>query len=155
MSSQRDCYRAPSWSWASVDGEITLDWDILESTGPERNRTPRITFETAELVGEVERARIYFVTDDPFGQVCGGELYLRGCLWAGTMAQVETRGIKTTRGNTNYGNTEVGPYENVTAASTKRYKSSQAGVDLRFHLCLDIPFIDHKECYFFPLFRTR
>lgn len=57
-------YRAPSWSWASIDGEVHL-------TGPEISDSVDPLVETLEVV-------IDLVGEDEFGQVQGGHLTLLG-----------------------------------------------------------------------------
>lgn len=57
-------YRAPSWTWASVDADI--------SPGP---------LHTDGIVMiSVQDANVQPLTDDPTGQVCGGHIQLRGMI---------------------------------------------------------------------------
>lgn len=66
-------YRAPSWSWPSVDGELR-QWGAgpwgADPWGCERR------FGDAEII----EAHVHPVTDDRFGQICGGAIRLRGLL---------------------------------------------------------------------------
>lgn len=55
-------YRAPSWSWASVDANIT--WPYVS-----RINKPLVS---------VQEAIVQPVTDDPMGQIRGGHIKLRG-----------------------------------------------------------------------------
>lgn len=59
-------YQAPSWSWASVNGQIftTRVWPI----------------KSEKVVADVLEARVELVSDDPTGPVRAGYLRLRGCL---------------------------------------------------------------------------
>lgn len=58
-------YRAPSWSWASIDGEIPCRWDPDD--------TP-----AAEIVD----FHIEYATQDDTGQILSGWLDLKGSLWS-------------------------------------------------------------------------
>jgi hypothetical protein len=60
-------YRAPSWSWASVDGTVTpLD---------ERSKC------TSRMLLKILECKIDLVNpSDPFGMVSGGHIYVRGLL---------------------------------------------------------------------------
>jgi hypothetical protein len=54
--------RAPTWSWASVDGEICLRGGYMEAFPSSEQRRPRITDAWTKLCGP-----------DPYGSVSGGE----------------------------------------------------------------------------------
>jgi hypothetical protein len=60
-------YIAPSWSWASEDAIILYH----DRSAPAQNTT-----ELAQVVG----ADVELVSDDPFGQVSGGRLQIKGTL---------------------------------------------------------------------------
>jgi hypothetical protein len=70
MNTRPEVYRAPSWSWASVDGPLDYDSTFLE------------------LDGEVYLYRSDFIScqiepksaDNPFGEVLAGSLKLKGVL---------------------------------------------------------------------------
>ena len=63
-------YRAPSWSWACLDGAITMVW-------------PRKCEEDYQRVVEILTASTTTVTPDTFGQVSDGILRLKGFLCKG------------------------------------------------------------------------
>jgi len=65
-------YRAPSWSWASLDGEIIL-------RGNEGSY-----LDGAHCLATVLKVSVRNAGDDPFGQVYDGRIRLQGCLWKGT-----------------------------------------------------------------------
>ncbi|KAH8600168.1 heterokaryon incompatibility protein-domain-containing protein [Bisporella sp. PMI_857] len=65
-----DPYRAPSWSWAALDGPIMWDWGGLDRLHP---GTGAVVVKT--VVNLFER--------DPFGQVRGGSITIRGPVRAG------------------------------------------------------------------------
>ncbi|CAN9087001.1 unnamed protein product [Alternaria sp. RS040] len=56
-------YRAPSWSWASVDGRITQSFE-----------------NSSQCLTHVEDVVLSYATEDTTGAVTGGWLDLRGCL---------------------------------------------------------------------------
>ncbi|KAH8881099.1 HET-domain-containing protein [Thozetella sp. PMI_491] len=61
-----DDYVAPSWTWASIEGEVDPFWPSKKISQP--------------LV-EILLASVQAAGDDPFGQVTGGELHLKGILF--------------------------------------------------------------------------
>jgi hypothetical protein len=64
-SAQPDSYRAPSWSWASLDGKVDIDFPAP---------SPSILFDFHVTLMDVH---VEQVTDDPFAQVKAG--YVRLC----------------------------------------------------------------------------
>ncbi|KAF2261874.1 HET-domain-containing protein [Lojkania enalia] len=56
-------YRAPSWSWASLDGPISLQSDLK-----------------GDLLATVEQVSINYVTEDKYGAIRSAELHLKGVL---------------------------------------------------------------------------
>ena len=66
-------YRAPSWSWASIDGVIT----------PTGHR-PDYDYDK-ETMAVILDARIFPLSQDPTGQVIGGMIRLRGVLYPRTL----------------------------------------------------------------------
>jgi hypothetical protein len=64
-STRPSVYRAPSWSWASVDARLSTD------------PLPDIIGKPKSMI-VIEEASVQSVTDDPTGQVCGGHRRLRG-----------------------------------------------------------------------------
>jgi hypothetical protein len=73
-----DVYRAPSWSWASIDGEIELNWNKYSG-----RHGHNIDLRCAEPVAKVKEVSIEMVGKDPFGQVRAGTLRLLGNVWPG------------------------------------------------------------------------
>jgi hypothetical protein len=66
----RSKYRAPSWSWASVDGKI-LTWTPLVLTA----------YHPACYTADVLRCETQLASDTaPYGQVLGGELQINGLI---------------------------------------------------------------------------
>ncbi|PWY88537.1 HET-domain-containing protein [Aspergillus heteromorphus CBS 117.55] len=70
-------YRAPSWSWASLDGRVSLGYRDygVENVGREEQE------EDLEPLVEILTCEIETATNDPFGPVTGGNLRLE-CLLA-------------------------------------------------------------------------
>lgn len=68
-SQRPSTYRAPSWSWASVDAPIQ-DFKFLYSP-------PEGTREAFHPLVEVVNVEVGLLTDDPMGQVVSGSLTLR------------------------------------------------------------------------------
>lgn len=68
-SQRTSTYRAPSWSWASVDAPIQ-DFNFLYSP-------PDGTREAFHPLVEVLNVEVELLTDDPMGQVISGSLTLR------------------------------------------------------------------------------
>jgi len=65
-------YRAPSWSWASIDGEVCMLY--------------RVQFDsTEETMVEVKEVQIEYATDTPYGGVLSAKLYISGHLSACTI----------------------------------------------------------------------
>ncbi|KAI1326147.1 heterokaryon incompatibility protein [Xylariaceae sp. FL0255] len=60
-------YRAPSWSWAAVDGEIIPGYLDLN-------------LEDSEILINVEDIRLQYASDNRISDICGGWLKLRGVL---------------------------------------------------------------------------
>jgi hypothetical protein len=58
-------YRAPSWTWASVDANIISGFRLLTNS---------------IAMIRVEDANVQPLTNDPTGQVCGGHIRLRGMI---------------------------------------------------------------------------
>jgi hypothetical protein len=82
-------YRAPSFSWASIEGSVVNALDRPEIYGPIRNIVHQIT---------VEDVHIELATSDPFGRVSGGWIKLKGYFGSATL-----KSCTMTRG-TAYGN---------------------------------------------------
>lgn len=59
-------WRAPSWSWASMDGRISTTYDV-----PISGKWPAL-----ELLG----ADIVPLGHDPYGRVSSGKLYVKACI---------------------------------------------------------------------------
>jgi hypothetical protein len=70
-------YRAPSWSWASVDGEIVPWW-------PASNQRTKY-----HVFSKVLDVSVTAVNNDPFGQVKDGNLKIRGPLVVATLYRDE------------------------------------------------------------------
>lgn len=66
-----ETYRAPSWSWASVDGTVYFDGSFQ--------------YGSLSLACEVLEARCETSTKDDYGQVCDGKLVLMGKLLRGAL----------------------------------------------------------------------
>jgi hypothetical protein len=81
-SEQPNAYRAPSWSWASVDAPIE-DFIGLYSEDKGRGQTWNALVDIVDVKVELE-------TDDPMGQVRSGSLRLRGVLLPVNVLQVTT-----------------------------------------------------------------
>ncbi|KAK8859801.1 heterokaryon incompatibility protein-domain-containing protein [Apiospora arundinis] len=58
-------YRAPTWSWAAVDGKVSLG---------------HIYIQDASILLRVEHVELQHVSGDPMGRICGGYLKLSGVL---------------------------------------------------------------------------
>jgi hypothetical protein len=63
-------YRAPTWSWANVEGNISYAWHILQTA-----------YESDITV--VDSAVTTKVATDPFSEVLGGRIRVRGLLFKG------------------------------------------------------------------------
>ncbi|KAH8807774.1 heterokaryon incompatibility protein-domain-containing protein [Xylogone sp. PMI_703] len=63
-------YRAPSWSWASVDGDLSFEDNLLEADNEE------YLYRCNVISCETESKSVQF----PFGEVLSGSLKLRGVL---------------------------------------------------------------------------
>jgi hypothetical protein len=81
-SERPNAYRAPSWSWASVDTSIR-DFIGLYSEKKGRGRTWNALVDIVDVKVELE-------TDDPMGQVRSGSLRLRGMLLPVHVSEVST-----------------------------------------------------------------
>lgn len=68
VSTRPEKYRAPSWSWASIDSNIDYFSEMYSS------------LETSFPLAEVLEVRVELATDDEMGQVKGGFLILSGQL---------------------------------------------------------------------------
>jgi hypothetical protein len=66
-------YRAPSWSWASVDGKVTL-YPITDT-------------QTEEISVEILEAKTFSIVGGEMGQLTHGHINLRGTLRPAHMAQ--------------------------------------------------------------------
>jgi hypothetical protein len=82
-----EAYRAPSWTWACIDGPIKADGPgIVHSYffWNEHDSTTRLQIEQRKgtLLVRVDDVTIETVGVEPFGQVSAGELRLVGPLWA-------------------------------------------------------------------------
>jgi hypothetical protein len=73
-------YRAPSWSWASVDGLVQLGSYLDLSGKPESVEEGDSTFAvtTSPMVSILDVSSSLANPDDPFGQVDGGKLIVQG-----------------------------------------------------------------------------
>ena len=60
-------YRAPSWSWTSVDGKVNFSW---------------YRHDRDDMGAEIVDLHIEYATDDKTGQILGGWLDLKGILWS-------------------------------------------------------------------------
>lgn len=69
-------YRAPSWSWAAVDGEIVCPWQF-----------PGIEVSLAEVMS----AKTALLTDDETGQVTDGAITLQAAVLPATVGDVHSR----------------------------------------------------------------
>ncbi|KAE8446787.1 hypothetical protein EG329_011692 [Mollisiaceae sp. DMI_Dod_QoI] len=82
LFSSRPPYRAPSWSWASLDVEVTYTWWNVYGTS--WNPSPNPTGITPEWMAEKLFSHVLEINvttvDDAFGQVTGGSLRIRGPL---------------------------------------------------------------------------
>jgi hypothetical protein len=81
-------YRAPSWSWASVDGDIELRL-VREQDDDGGNSEKEPTEEYTKkrtLVGFLE-ARVSPLSADIFGAVTGGLIRLKASLWQAVLVQ--------------------------------------------------------------------
>jgi hypothetical protein len=73
LTTQQVTYRAPTWSWASINGPITVhSYGGGEFFGSEKPRRSSLI--------ETPQIEIDLVSDDPFGQVRGGRLKISGRL---------------------------------------------------------------------------
>jgi hypothetical protein len=66
--SRPDGYRAPSWSWASIDG--TISW----------SKFPEVSADDSDMFVTFISATIDHVTADLFGEVRSAEIHLKGPL---------------------------------------------------------------------------
>jgi hypothetical protein len=81
-SERANVYRAPSWSWASVDATIR-DFKGLYSEDKSREQIWNALVDILDVNVELE-------TDDPMGQVRSGSLRLRGVLFPVHVLKVST-----------------------------------------------------------------
>lgn len=70
-------YRAPSWSWTSVDGKVDLTWYF---------------YDRGDMDAEIVDLHIEYATEDKTGQILGGWLDLKGTLWSVQLERNELRG---------------------------------------------------------------
>lgn len=68
-------YRAPSWSWAAVDGAISYDSQRLDNAGGSRP-SPRLSANRIPL--HVIEVQTFRSTSDPFGAISSSSLRIRG-----------------------------------------------------------------------------
>jgi len=86
-SKRAGAYRAPSWSWASIDGPVDHGYASGNYT----------TLETASLLAEVEGFSVDLVNeDDSYGQVRNAEIILSGFVIE--LKAVERRLVRTRAG---------------------------------------------------------
>jgi hypothetical protein len=70
MNTRPEAYRAPSWSWASVDGPLDYDSTFLELDG-------EVYLYRSDLIScQIEPKS----ADNPFGEILAGPLKLKGVL---------------------------------------------------------------------------
>lgn len=92
-------YRAPSWSWASVDAHISYDSQMLDSDAnyggiwlPDDPPSPRESSEYDFGAFRVREIVTIRSSPDPMGAVCAGHITLTGLI-ATAIIDEETRTI--------------------------------------------------------------
>ncbi|RMZ91235.1 hypothetical protein DV736_g1521, partial [Chaetothyriales sp. CBS 134916] len=70
-------YRAPSWSWASVDAELITS-AFLDFSAPPMPLGDEVVCIGRQLAVILEAIAIPLIPDDPFGQIRGGRLVIYG-----------------------------------------------------------------------------
>lgn len=72
-------YRAPTWSWASVNGPVDITWSNSSIHGPitaERiDNSPGGKFRQAVLI-IIDRVQMDYLSEDQFGPVRGGRIHI-------------------------------------------------------------------------------
>jgi Heterokaryon incompatibility protein (HET) len=147
MYSHRDVYRAPSWSWASIDGEICLSWH-KHYVGYSRFGSfygPEVDFRDAEPVAKFKEANIETVAEDRFGQVKAGSLRLEGKIWKG--ADLWRYDLNPLQGGT-----RVQDVGEAMAGPDIRYAAKFSFSDTKLDVYLDALISLEQPCYLFPLF---
>lgn len=150
--SQRHPYRAPSWSWASVDGEILLAWDVYRASDPETGPGLKIDARKAKFVAQIVEVNTTLVGTDPFGQITGGVLRLRGSIWTGARIfyWADKHNTKIYQGK------PIGDLKGSLVDPTTfllRAKFSESEFSIHTVIYLDAPTSLELPCYYFPLFR--
>jgi hypothetical protein len=86
-------WRAPSWSWASVDGGVEYSWvQRIEDT----QRADYVTSTRSEMFVENLKANVLLVNEeDPTGQIRDGRLQPRGPLVKGTLSYRNSHTVET------------------------------------------------------------
>ncbi|MCJ1459362.1 hypothetical protein MMC28_009739 [Mycoblastus sanguinarius] len=79
-SSRSETYRAPSWSWASVDGSV-----IFRKCFPRPNEIM-----TSKLMITITDAQVSYLNDDPTAQITDGSIRLRGALFPSLLEHGES-----------------------------------------------------------------
>ena len=76
-SRRATAYRAPSWSWASVDGELTIP-TLLDFSGAPMQLSDKLTITARPMAAVLEATTTPLVPGDTFGQICDGRLVIKG-----------------------------------------------------------------------------
>jgi hypothetical protein len=71
-------YRAPSWSWASIDGFMSYYSQRLSNTGGARPEESVCSYDYGLF--EIVDSELQLASGNPFGAICSGSLLLRGCI---------------------------------------------------------------------------
>lgn len=112
-------YRAPTWSWASVEGNISYAWHILQTA-----------YESDIVV--VDSAVTTKVTTDPFSEVLGGRIRVRGRLFKGFYWE------KTSGDETSYDDVYELLSEESNPRSTMNRISASSQQRLTFRMSFDV-----------------
>ena len=150
-------YRAPSWSWASVDAHISYDSQMLGSDAeyggiwlPDDPSSPRESSEYDFGAFHVQEIETIKSSPDPMGAVCAGHITLTG-LVATAIIDEETRTISELDSPSTYTwlrdpdfsvvgalladvQTEVRPYDEIYCVSVR---DEQDGAEVRMPEELD------------------
>lgn len=81
QANRRMLTRAPSWSWASLDGYVQYYWRWLQREDCE--------YESAAAISKILAANVTTTTKDPNGRVSGGKITLDGPVWRARWMQFE------------------------------------------------------------------
>jgi hypothetical protein len=141
-----EAYRAPSWSWAAIDGQISLSWRGWNGEYGSNLQNP--IFKGAKAIARIKKVSIETVAEDRFGQVRSGTLRLVGTIWKGTDIWGEGSD------HSSHGSGEPKMAMKASAIYDIETQKWHRAEERKISVWPDGPIPSDKLCYSFPLFQT-